>query len=466
MVLVDGVKYACQTCIKGHRSSKCTHTDRELTEIKKKGRPTSQCNHCRELRKSKSVHGKCECIGSKEAREQTPIAKVLPNGLVDIMKPNQASSSSNPEPRKSRVSLLLSSCNCRSGGSCNCCQTVPRAKPKAFPDTPSSPLFAPSELPVPPPPTSEPIQSGCCSSTRPPPRAQSPRPEIQPSISSCCSSRRETNSPSLAPPSDIQVSSFPSPPAYTPAPINPLFLPQTHGTLSCFCGPTCQCVGCATHDPFALKAKRKRSNSSGEETIGCKCEVSPGESEAESVRKGKKKKECCSSSSKDSHQRTRSRSRHQEEHDLEMAWPELSLASGANSEPGGGGGNDSITNPLPSLRTLFPALIDSTTLQQYSSSTTSSIHSGRDPYPDPLVPPSYTAASEPMPDEEPKIACSSAFVNEIFDGDGECGDRCLCDAVCGCRKDSEDSLYNTEQQGGEVEEMGEIARLAEMGHFG
>ncbi|KAM0746502.1 hypothetical protein T439DRAFT_269137, partial [Meredithblackwellia eburnea MCA 4105] len=53
--------FACQGCIKGHRSSKCTHTDRTLVEIKKKGRPVSQCSHCRDLRKSYSVHGKCNC---------------------------------------------------------------------------------------------------------------------------------------------------------------------------------------------------------------------------------------------------------------------------------------------------------------------------------------------------------------------------------------------------------------------
>ena len=34
MVLVDGVKYACQQCITGHRSSKCTHSTRPLTEIR------------------------------------------------------------------------------------------------------------------------------------------------------------------------------------------------------------------------------------------------------------------------------------------------------------------------------------------------------------------------------------------------------------------------------------------------
>ena len=50
-----------ETCIKGHRSSTCKHTDRPLFEIKKKGRPVTQCEHCRELRKTKQVHVKCVC---------------------------------------------------------------------------------------------------------------------------------------------------------------------------------------------------------------------------------------------------------------------------------------------------------------------------------------------------------------------------------------------------------------------
>ncbi|RIB00984.1 copper fist DNA binding domain-containing protein [Gigaspora rosea] len=61
MVFVDGVKYACATCIKGHRSSSCNHQDRQLIEIKRKGRPITQCDHCRELRKTHKIHVKCNC---------------------------------------------------------------------------------------------------------------------------------------------------------------------------------------------------------------------------------------------------------------------------------------------------------------------------------------------------------------------------------------------------------------------
>ncbi len=38
-----------------------TTPDRPLTHINKKGRPVSQCTHCRGLRKSRAAHVKCDC---------------------------------------------------------------------------------------------------------------------------------------------------------------------------------------------------------------------------------------------------------------------------------------------------------------------------------------------------------------------------------------------------------------------
>ena len=69
MPVVDS--FYSETCIKGHRSSACQHTDRPLYEIKKKGRPVTQCEHCRELRKTKQVHVKCMCE-SKEDLDAQP----------------------------------------------------------------------------------------------------------------------------------------------------------------------------------------------------------------------------------------------------------------------------------------------------------------------------------------------------------------------------------------------------------
>ncbi|GAA5809356.1 hypothetical protein MFLAVUS_002764 [Mucor flavus] len=62
---INGLKYACSTCIKGHRSSHCSHVDRPLFEIRKKGRPVTQCTFCRDLRKTKQVHIKCACSDKK-----------------------------------------------------------------------------------------------------------------------------------------------------------------------------------------------------------------------------------------------------------------------------------------------------------------------------------------------------------------------------------------------------------------
>jgi len=69
MVLINDKKFACATCIKGHRVSGCTHTDRPLFEVKKKGRPATQCNFCRDKRKggTGAVHTKVSTSYPKEA---------------------------------------------------------------------------------------------------------------------------------------------------------------------------------------------------------------------------------------------------------------------------------------------------------------------------------------------------------------------------------------------------------------
>ncbi|KAF2193373.1 hypothetical protein K469DRAFT_712122 [Zopfia rhizophila CBS 207.26] len=66
MPVINGEKWACSSCIKGHRVSGCTHNDRELIHINPKGRPVKQCEHCRVARKSKSHHAKCDCGEKKD----------------------------------------------------------------------------------------------------------------------------------------------------------------------------------------------------------------------------------------------------------------------------------------------------------------------------------------------------------------------------------------------------------------
>ncbi|VUC27051.1 unnamed protein product [Clonostachys rosea] len=60
-MIINGEKFACDTCIRGHRVAQCKHTDRPLRQISSKGRPVSQCDHCRDLRKTSSVHTRCKC---------------------------------------------------------------------------------------------------------------------------------------------------------------------------------------------------------------------------------------------------------------------------------------------------------------------------------------------------------------------------------------------------------------------
>lgn len=53
--------------------------DRKLLPIAKKGRPVSQCSHCRHMRKSRSAHVKCDC-GERLAflKEQAKSGKPIP----------------------------------------------------------------------------------------------------------------------------------------------------------------------------------------------------------------------------------------------------------------------------------------------------------------------------------------------------------------------------------------------------
>ncbi|KAI9280589.1 copper fist DNA binding domain-containing protein [Umbelopsis sp. AD052] len=61
MIIINNTKYSCMSCVKGHRSSRCTHSNRPLVPIRRKGRPATQCETCRELRRTRHIHIKCLC---------------------------------------------------------------------------------------------------------------------------------------------------------------------------------------------------------------------------------------------------------------------------------------------------------------------------------------------------------------------------------------------------------------------
>ncbi|WWC63439.1 uncharacterized protein I303_106041 [Kwoniella dejecticola CBS 10117] len=182
MVLINEKKYACEKCIKGHRVSGCTHTDRPLYEIKKKGRPTTQCSHCKDKRKAagSSVHTKCACGDVKnppitsaiiqpvttqssfseqlpaseqfeedeeveiETRKGQPGSKAtFPRGFKDVLELAAAANAlaglvKEDTPFKvaeRSVQALLNPCKCQSGGPCKCCHPKKAEPPQQSGDT-------------------------------------------------------------------------------------------------------------------------------------------------------------------------------------------------------------------------------------------------------------------------------------------------------------------------------------------
>ena len=130
-MLIKGEKYACDACVRGHRVSSCNHTgmrssdsplllpklipdlattDRPLIHINKKGRPVSQCPHCRGLRKARAQHVKCDC--AEKAHSKAECKKDHTKGLSFC-------------PSIILLHLILftgngPSCCCAHGGRCTC----------------------------------------------------------------------------------------------------------------------------------------------------------------------------------------------------------------------------------------------------------------------------------------------------------------------------------------------------------
>ncbi|KAG9288042.1 hypothetical protein G9A89_017637 [Geosiphon pyriformis] len=138
MVFINGVKYACATCIKGHRSTACHHSERPLFVIKRKGRPITQCAHCRELRKTQKVHVKCTCNEKKKDGDFHLTMNLPTRGIIS---PNCTSNGGldpqfkmegnfmelnrqNDLEDKHSVEALLNPCQCSTGAKCICCRPV------------------------------------------------------------------------------------------------------------------------------------------------------------------------------------------------------------------------------------------------------------------------------------------------------------------------------------------------------
>ncbi|KAJ2500978.1 copper-binding transcription factor [Coemansia sp. RSA 1972] len=102
-MILNGVKYSCETCIRGHRASNCGHFDRKLNIVRRKGRPPTQCNKCRELRRTRKAHVKCLCSEMKADEFNMPTITSAPET------PN-------------KIESLLNPCQCKDDSYCTCCK--------------------------------------------------------------------------------------------------------------------------------------------------------------------------------------------------------------------------------------------------------------------------------------------------------------------------------------------------------
>lgn len=96
--------------------------------VNKKGRPVSQCQHCRGLRKARAQHVKCDCAENAHTKENCPL-DAAEKGMVFSL-----------PPQKFQLMLLdHAACCCGHGARCNCAlkkehlDTVPEDLPNGMP---------------------------------------------------------------------------------------------------------------------------------------------------------------------------------------------------------------------------------------------------------------------------------------------------------------------------------------------
>ena len=114
------VRWACQSCLKGHRVSGCTHVDRDLTLVPKKGRPVTQCQHCRQERKKRSAHVSCDCSNPQKLHHSKEKCIHL---RESVDKGRTSCSDESSEDKDSSYLAAVSEeqgCCCKHGGGCSC----------------------------------------------------------------------------------------------------------------------------------------------------------------------------------------------------------------------------------------------------------------------------------------------------------------------------------------------------------
>lgn len=253
MVLINGRKFACEACIRGHRASSCAHTGRQLQLVRPKGRPSSQCEICRAKRANGSFHGRCDCNGRESS---TARSSKVENG-VETFTPYAGSSGSDSQEdseesmtdpsTKGRHSLeaLMNPCQCRTTGICSCCSRSAVATTGEQSDVIKTASVE------------QPASCGCnggdrcCDDGIASANCDDATTSIEGvSNASCCATKRQAKPSTAASLPVFEVTS------------TDLMLEQTAMmSPDCHCGPDCSCPGCLNEGDGN---KRKRFEQSEE----------------------------------------------------------------------------------------------------------------------------------------------------------------------------------------------------------
>lgn len=292
------------------------------------------------------------------------------------------------------VAALLNPCDCRRGGKCNCCTSEARAKASTFEFAGAGPATFSANTTIT---TAPSCTSSCCG-----PAVPSTSSDCGPSVASTsnCGSKPAGSSSCCAPappltssyslPANTYISSAPARPSYTPVTIprlpNFLFVPSTHYTSSCFCGDSCTCIGCPTHDPQGRKSPNLDHSN---ESCGCGTAECAGAEAKEEMREGTPGY-------------------------LRIESTSMSTIDSASSLPS----FEELLQRVkgPSLDELVRRVGDNGGYAGVEGTQGGDVRGWNEGGGNPLV-------------EE--RGCSAMFAEEAYDGG--CGDQCTCASNCGCR---------------------------------
>ncbi|KAL0093214.1 copper fist DNA binding domain-containing protein [Phycomyces blakesleeanus] len=290
-MLADGKKWSCATCIKGHRASHCNHVDRPLIEIKKKGRPMTQCQKCRELRVVRQLHVKCNCADTTVNTIPAIKAKRKTGNELKTLKLQEQHLALRPiAPKPSQQDTLKPKIpkKCCSSNTNND-NNITAIKPVHIQLLASLPLSPSISPPITPTTSTElngfdildnlankrvsAVPRPCCSSKA---TSQTNTTSTHPTNLSttaklttdqCNSSSSSSSSPSPSP--SPSPSSLPPTSVKTKPDIEPIDVPtpccsiekinpegKRTRVVTCRCGDSCACPGCDAHPSRAMKTSR------------------------------------------------------------------------------------------------------------------------------------------------------------------------------------------------------------------